>query len=57
MTARPTPPAVDKPKPCDKGQQHLKCPTMLSTYDGFDGERYRCERCGQSIWLDYEDMK
>jgi transposase-like protein len=24
---------------------------------GFDGERYRCEVCGKSYFLDYEEMK
>lgn len=35
----------------------LSCPHLKSTYDGWDGERYRCEVCGKSVWLDYEDMK
>lgn len=28
-----------------------------STYEGMDGERYRCSKCGDSYFLDYEDMK
>lgn len=36
----------------DAGCPHLKC-----TYDGMDGERYRCRNCGLSYFLDYEDMK
>lgn len=31
---------------------HLKC-----TYEGMDGERYRCDVCGRSYFLDYEDMR
>lgn len=27
------------------------------TYEGMDGERYRCSKCGKSYFLDYEDMK
>lgn len=30
---------------------------MKCTYDGFDGERYRCEVCGESYFLDSEEMK
>lgn len=45
--------AQEAAEPCPK----LSCPDMKSTYDGFDGERYRCEKCGKSIWLDYEDMR
>lgn len=40
--------SVAGPKMCD----HLKC-----TYEGMDGERYRCDVCGRSYFLDYEDMK
>ena len=36
------------PKMCE----HLKC-----TYEGMDGERYRCDVCGRSYFLDYEDMR
>lgn len=36
------------PKMCE----HLKC-----TYEGMDGERYRCDVCGRSYFLDYEEMR
>lgn len=36
----------------DAGCPHLKC-----TYEGMDGERYRCSNCGLSYFLDYEEMK
>lgn len=39
---------VAGPKMCE----NLKC-----TYEGMDGERYRCDVCGRSYFLDYEDMK
>ena len=34
-----------------------KCANMVCTYEGIDGERYRCKVCGESYFLDYEDMK
>lgn len=34
-----------------------RCPNMKETGGGFEGERYRCEVCGESYYLDYEDMK
>jgi len=33
------------------------CKNMKCTYEGFDGERYRCEVCGCSYFLDYEEMR
>jgi transposase-like protein len=33
------------------------CINMRETGGGMDGERYRCEVCGATYWLDYEDMK
>ena len=41
-------------KRCDLGMrcEHLRC-----TYEGMDGERYRCDRCGKSVFLDYEEMR
>lgn len=35
------------------GCQH----TYECTYEGMDGERYRCSKCGESYFLDYEEMK
>jgi hypothetical protein len=34
-----------------------RCPNIKCTYEGMDGERYRCDVCGESYFLDYEDMK
>jgi hypothetical protein len=34
-----------------------QCPNLKTTYEGFDGERWRCEVCGKSYFLDYEDMR
>lgn len=34
-----------------------RCPNMIETGGGFEGEQYRCEVCGAAYYLDYEDMK
>lgn len=34
-----------------------QCPNLKNTYEGMDGERYRCEVCGKSYFLDYDDMR
>ena len=34
-----------------------RCPNLKCTNEGWDGERYRCEVCGESYFLDYEEMK
>lgn len=33
------------------------CPNIKNTYEGYDGERWRCEVCGESFFLDYDDMQ
>lgn len=33
------------------------CPYMKETHSDFHGERYRCEMCGKSNYLDYDDMR
>ena len=43
-----------KPKTCN---DITKCENMKNTYNGFEGERYRCNVCGESYFLDYEEMK
>lgn len=35
----------------------MQCKNMRCTYEGMDGERYRCEMCGESYFLDYEEMR
>ena len=34
-----------------------QCPNIKETYSGMDGERYRCAVCGESYFLDYDDMR
>jgi hypothetical protein len=44
---------------CERAQE--KCLSnehdYQPTYESFDGERHRCSKCGDSYFLDYEDMK
>lgn len=54
---------VEVPKPVATGQQVRCekpsdcCPNVKEVGGGFEGERYRCDVCGYSYFLDYEDMK
>ncbi len=34
-----------------------RCPHIKETYSGMDGERYRCALCGESYFLDYDEMR
>lgn len=34
-----------------------QCQNLKDVGGGFEGERYRCAVCGESYFLDYEDMK
>jgi hypothetical protein len=33
------------------------CPNLKEVGGGMSGERYRCDLCGYSFFLDYEEMK
>lgn len=33
------------------------CPHLKEVGGGFDGERYRCDVCGESFFLDYDEMR
>lgn len=49
---------TDLVKKCDESSRHhMMCPNMKCTYAGFDGERYRCRVCGDSYFLDCEEMR
>ena len=37
--------------------RNADCPNMREDGGGMEGERYRCAVCGDSYFLDYEDMK
>jgi hypothetical protein len=34
-----------------------QCPNLQCTYESMDGERWGCEVCGESYYLDYEEMR
>jgi hypothetical protein len=40
-----------------RGYWSPECPNIKETYSDMSGERYRCEKCGYSYYLDYDDMK
>ena len=44
-----------QPEGC--GETEESCPNMKETGGGFEGERYRCQVCGASYFLDYDEMK
>lgn len=46
----------DKSK-CDTPAKQVRCPNMKCTHEDADGERYRCEVCGESYYLDYDEIK
>ena len=48
----PEPPKVGPGGTAKKCDHSYEC-----TYEGMDGERYRCKKCGHSYYLDYEEMK
>ena len=45
-----------KPGIC-KERGITRCPNMKETGGGFEGERYDCEVCGASYYLDYDEMR
>lgn len=45
-----------QPDECRASHQ-IKCPNLKCAYEGMDGERYRCEVCGESYFLDYDEMR
>lgn len=47
---------VIRPADCTPATNH-RCPNMKEVGGGFEGERYRCDVCGEGYYLDYEDMK
>jgi hypothetical protein len=44
-----------QPPECKNGS--TRCPNIKNTYEGFDGERWRCNVCGESFFLDYDEMR
>lgn len=50
-------PGLQPPECRALGKFKNKCPNLKNTYEGWDGERYRCEVCGENFFLDYEEMR
>ena len=44
-----------QPPACNDGS--ASCPNIKEVGSGFSGERYRCEVCGESFFLYYEEMR
>jgi hypothetical protein len=42
---------------CVSREDKARCPNVRCTYEGMDGERYRCDLCGYSYFLDYDEMR
>lgn len=44
-----------QPPECKDGS--TSCPNIKCLYEGANGERWRCGKCGESFWLEYDDMR
>ena len=53
---RPVGPASEA-RQCVQAGGPKMCTNLKCTYEGMDGERYRCDVCGRNYFLDYEEMK
>jgi len=45
-----------KPTEC-KGESQRNCPHMKSVYEGWEYERFECEKCGAGYKLYDEEMR
>lgn len=43
-----------KTEACRAGKH---CPNLKEVGGGMEGERYRCDVCGKSYFLDYDEMR
>lgn len=50
-------PAKQPPECQALGTNKMRCPNLVETYSGMDGERYKCAVCGEYFFLDYEEMR
>lgn len=50
----PRDPMMDAPNAQGRWTQ---CPNLKEDGGGMSGERYRCDVCGKSYFLDYDDMR
>lgn len=57
MADRDGDPTKQPPECIALGRSKMACPNLKETGGGFEGERYRCEVCGESFFLDYDEMR
>lgn len=48
---------IKRPPTCMTATMPTACPHIKCVYEGYDGERWSCDLCGQSFYLDYDDMR
>lgn len=50
---------TEKPIPCKTERESWSCPNMKGRENDTDltGEHYECKVCGQTIFLDYDEMR
>ncbi len=47
-----------RPKECNTDEILFDCPHLKErNFLDMNGERYRCDVCGKSFYLDYDDMR
>lgn len=46
-----------QPPECKINGKSTDCPHLRCTYEGWEGETYDCERCGEHFKLYYDDMR
>lgn len=49
--------ATKRPPTCMTETMPTSCPHIKNIYEGYDGERWRCDVCGESFFLDYGEMQ
>lgn len=43
--------------PCVEERDSWQCPNMKPEYETYNGERYSCEKCGKSYFIDDDEMR
>lgn len=47
-----------RPPECKTDEDLFKCPHLIErNLTDMNGERYRCDVCGKSFYLDYDEMR
>lgn len=52
-----TPHGEPKPRGAVGNGAWSRCPNLKETGGGMDGERWSCAICGESFFLDYDEMR